>query len=255
MPSADDRQHRAPAEQRPTTLEAARSVVFDGRFAGAVPGYANGGVIAGTVARSRAVGRAAVEVKLARPVPLETPLEFAPDVDQDRLCVNGEVLATAQVWTGPLPEPDPVSLSDTVGTEEVVAAHAHPAPGCFVCGPGLVGGLDLQPGRVRGRDLVATRWIPPDDLADGDGTVPAPIVWAALDCPSWYGAAGGAPALLGTIRARQSLPLHAGTEVVVTGWSIASEGRKTFAGSAIHAANGDLIAVASSIWIHPAERG
>jgi hypothetical protein len=226
-------------------------VVFDTRFAGATPGHANGGVIAGTLAHTLGADAATVEVRLARPVPLGTPLDVVTEGEQTRLCLEGEVLVSAHVTADALPEPAPVSTAEARDTEEVVSVANHPAPGCFVCGPGLPGGLDLQPGRVTGRALVATTWTPPAELAEPDGALPAAIVWAALDCPSWYGAAEGKPALLGTVRGRQVRPVLPGAELVVSGWSEGVEGRKTFAGSAIHRADGDLLAVASSIWIHP----
>lgn len=100
-------------------------------------------------------------------------------------------------------------------------------------------------------DHVATTWMPPADLADATGQLPAAPVWAALDCPSWYGGARGAPALLGTITARQHLPVPATSPVVVSGWLVHRDGRKTMAGSAIHDLDGELLAVASTIWIHP----
>jgi hypothetical protein len=254
--------HDSPLASRPSTGDAVlpvrdrepTPVVFGTRFAGATPGYANGGVIAGTLVQILGAGAAAVEVRLARPVPLGTPLDVVTEGDQTRLCLEGEVHVSAQVTADALPEPAPVSTAETRDTVEVVSVANHPAPGCFVCGPGLPGGLDLQPGRVAGRALVATTWTPPPDLAEPDGTLPPAIVWAALDCPSWYGAAEGKPALLGTVRGRQIRPLRAGAEVVVSGWSEGADGRKTFAGSAIHATDGEPIAVAASIWIHPAER-
>jgi hypothetical protein len=147
----------------------------------------------------------------------------------------------------------PVSEEEVAAAVEVVPLDCHPAPGCFVCGPANRDGLNLQPGAVGNSGVVATLWCPPPRFATETGELPPPLVWAALDCPSWYGAAQGRPALLGTITAQQLQPIVADQPVIVTGWPHASEGRKTLAGSAIHTLDGELLAVASTIWIHPKE--
>jgi hypothetical protein len=76
-------------------------------------------------------------------------------------------------------------------------------------------------------------------------------VWAALDCPSWHGAARGRPALLGPVTGCRYRALRAGEPVIVTGWGVRHDGRKTVAGSASHTLGGEAVAAASSIWIHP----
>ena len=43
--------------------------------------------------------------------------------------------------------------------------------------------------------------------------------------------------------------LHAGEPLVVTGWPIDSEGRKHRVGSALHYADGKLVAAAKATWI------
>ena len=42
---------------------------------------------------------------------------------------------------------------------------------------------------------------------------------------------------------------YAGKRVIVTGWAIASEGRKHRAGTALHDRNGELLAAATATWI------
>jgi hypothetical protein len=79
------------------------------------------------------------------------------------------------------------------------------------------------------------------------------MVWAALDCPSWYGAARGAPALLGMITAHCVRPLGVDVPVVVSGWGVRRDGRKTMAGLAIHSVDGEPLALAAATWIHPRE--
>lgn len=230
------------------------AVWFDRHLAGAVPGYANGGVVAGTLASHLGGGSShATEVRLQRPIPLERTLTVVRAGTTATLLDGTEVVATASPIDAELAHRGPVGADAARSPRPVVPVVRHPAPGCFVCGPTNRRGLNLQPGDVEHPGVVATLWYPPPDLADADGQLPAPVVWAALDCPSWYGGARGAPALLGTIIARHRRPVPATTAVVVSGWGVRRDGRKTMAGSAIHDANGELLAVASTIWIHPKE--
>jgi hypothetical protein len=233
---------------------AACNMRFDRHLAGAVPGYANGGVVAGSLVHHLGVaGDDAIEVRLHRPVPLDRDLSLEWDGPGLAVLQDAEVVATARVVDASHAVRGPVSLAAARTSHPVVPVERHPAPGCFVCGPANRRGLNLQPGAVDGHDLVATAWKPPAELADVSGHLPAAIVWGALDCPSWYGAARGAPALLGTITARQYRPVPAATSLVVSGWGVRRDGRKTLAGSAIHSVDGEPLAVASAIWIHPKE--
>jgi hypothetical protein len=223
-------------------------------LAGATPGFGNGGIVAGTLARSLdPPSGASVEVRLERPVPLVNELTLTVDTGCARLELSGTTLATATaVETTPVAPPH-VTAEEAIETTPVVPLSTHPAPGCFVCGPANAAGLNLQPGRLPARPLVATVWSPSARFGTADGLLPPPLVWAALDCPSWYGGAGGRPALLGTVRARQLAPVPVDAPVVVTGWRIGGTDRKTYAGSALCTTAGEPLAVATSIWIHPKE--
>jgi hypothetical protein len=240
---------RSPDPQRP-----APTVRFARHLAGAVPGCANGGVAAGTlVSRLGGDGDRAVEVRLHRPIPLGRALTVDRDRSPAALLDGGAVIATASGVADRLTVRGPVSPEAARMSRPVVAIDDHPAPCCFVCGPANRRGLNLQPGALEGQALVATTWAPAAALAEIDGQLPTAVVWAALDCPSWYGAAPGAPALLGTIIARRYRPVPAGAPVVVSGWGFRRDGRKTMAGSAIHDADGELLAAASTTWIHSKE--
>lgn len=230
---------------------------FAHRDVGPFPGWTNGGIIAGALAGLLDEATdAAIEVRIDRPVPTASDLEVVGDRNGVRLLAPGSdagPLASARpVDTVPRAR-GPIGAAVAATARQVVDPAAHPAPGCFVCGPMHDRGLNLQPGAIDGHDRLATLWRPPDGFADRDGCLPAPIVWAALDCPAWYGATRGRPALLGTIVGRQYHPLRAGNPVVVSGWGIRHDGRKTWAGAAIHTADGHLVAAAESLWIHPKE--
>ncbi len=75
------------------------------------------------------------------------------------------------------------------------------------------------------------------------------ILWAALDCPGYFAIPRGPRALLGQLAAKIVAPVPTGEPCIVTGWQIASEGRKHRTGTAIHAADGTLHAVGDATWV------
>lgn len=226
------------------------------RYEGPRWGWANGGVIAGTLAGLlSSPSGSAVEVRLSRPVPLETKIEAVHSDGTVALHHDGELLAAAHHVAEPPPEGPVVELARAREAQlsgPAVPADTHPASGCFVCGPAHPNGLHLQPGWVDlERTVAATVWQPPSELADERGLLPIEIAWGALDCPSWYGGTEGRMALLGTLRGRQVEDLRAGEEYIVTGWRTGGAGRKAFAGASIRTAAGELLASSSAIWIYP----
>ncbi len=228
-------------------------MLIDKRFCGP-PDSANGGYFAGLAAAAVA-GDAVVTLRL--PPPLGEELTVSGQ--RGRAVVNkGEVLV-AEVETATIDSAVPQSVSydaavAAAGHDPYPHPAAHPFPTCFVCGPASERGLRLFPGSVPGRDLVAAAWMPDTSLVDGDGTVRPEFLWAALDCPSYFGARAadpGIPAatLLGRMAASIiSLP-RAGDRLSVVGWGIDRQGRKTAAGSAVFDTGGNLVAHARSTWI------
>jgi hypothetical protein len=79
------------------------------------------------------------------------------------------------------------------------------------------------------------------------------IVWAAIDCPGAYavGGEGRGDIVLGRMTARVDRIPEAGEQCVVTSWPISEDGRKHFAGTALFAARGELLALATQTWIVP----
>ena len=55
--------------------------------------------------------------------------------------------------------------------------------------------------------------------------------------------------MLGRFAARQLGPVRAGEPHVVTGWRLATEGRKLLAGSALFTATGKAVGIARATWI------
>jgi hypothetical protein len=221
-------------------------VIIPGRFNGP-PTTANGGYTAGLVAAHLPAG--AVEVTLRHPPPLDTELTVAPSprADGGLRVLDGDVLVAEArpVDLGPDEAVPPVPYERAA---EVSAAYpgltAHPYPTCFVCGPDRrVGdGLRLFPGRLPdGR--TAAPFVVPDDVS-------APLVWAALDCPSgWSIPLEARPYLLGRITGRVVGVPAAGERCVVVGSMVGAEGRKATARSTLYTAAGTVAAYARAVWV------
>jgi hypothetical protein len=214
------------------------------------PASANGGYTCGLVAA--AIGPSAT-VSLTQPTPLDVPLTRRRDDDGVVRLRHGDLTLAEGRPAGPsLEVPEPPAFE-----EAVRAAHSfvggrpghHAYPTCFVCGPLRDDGLFIFPGPVGEDGLLASPWLPTPQLAS-NGCVDPLYVWAALDCPSGFACIPlGSRTLLATMAATIDAPVHPGESYVVTGWPIASEGRKHRAGSAIHDAAGRRVAVAESLWI------
>jgi hypothetical protein len=80
--------------------------------------------------------------------------------------------------------------------------------------------------------------------------VTAPHLWAALDCPTYFGSASPEPALLARLRADQRAPIRVDQPHVVLGWTTAPpEGRKRHGGAAVLNGAGQVLAVSEAIWV------
>jgi hypothetical protein len=232
-------------------------VVFSGRFEGP-PGFANGGFAAGTLAA--ALG-APAEVTLARPVPVGRPLRLERQGSRVALCDGEVVVATGEPSEPRIDVPAPISFA----AAEAAAARfpedvPHPFPRCFACGPLRDPGdaLRLLPGPTAGGDAVAAPWVPdPEMCRDVAGEdvewVPAPLTWAALDCPGAWSVfvsrEGPRSMVLLRIAAQVVRPPRVGQRHVVLGWRIGHERRKHYCGTALFDDAGRLCAFAKSTWI------
>jgi len=225
----------------------------DRRFAGP-PSMGHGGYVAGLFA---AGADGAVQVTLRRPIPLDTALRLE-DLGEGRreLRQGDDLLAEAEPVVLSLDVPAPPTLSEAQAAEAESPSHrgggVHPA--CFGCGVGRDAGDGLRiaagPVRAGGASQVAATWRPGSSFSDADGIVLPQFVVAALDCPGAFAfIVDGRPAgLLGRIVFDLHHPAAAGDTHVVTGWQIGIEGRKHFAGTALFAPDGSLLAAARATW-------
>ena len=238
------------------------SLLIDPRYCGP-PDSANGGYFAGLAAQSLP-GPAAqalpgpAEVTLRLPPPLGRPMALRREHEGIDVLDGGRVVAEVRTAVPDLDHamPDPVSLAQAEHASHsyLFAAGGHPFPTCFVCGtqraPG--DGLRLFPGPVG--DVVACAWTPHESLAGDDGAVRPEFLWAALDCPSFFGAVASghaetAAAVLGRITAQVWQRPDVGGPLVVQAWGESGQGRRSVAGSAVFTADGRLCAAARAVWI------
>ncbi len=229
------------------------TVVIDARFRGP-PTSANGGYTCGLLA---ALVPGAAEVTLRAPPPLGVPLQLLGRDDEIvTLRRDDALIAEARATSFELALPEAVTFeeaSQAVSSFQGFREHLYPS--CFVCGPERPArdGLGIFPGAVPGRRVAAAPWIPAADLCDSHGLVDARFIWAALDCPSWWGHAAfaepGLPILLGRLSVVLQGRPHAGEHCVVLGWPIGRDGRRIFCGSALLDAAGRHLARAHATWI------
>jgi hypothetical protein len=216
------------------------------------PESGNGGYVAGLVAA--ALGGTNCTVKLLAPPPLDRDLTLETKDAIATLSAEDTVLVTAAREPVNIDVPRPPSLEAARDSEPHFSGLSHHIfPGCFVCGPerGEGDGMRIFPGRLGDEaGQVAATWQPDASLADENGVVRPEFVWAALDCPGYFAVEQEAGlALLGRMAATIHRPVRAGEQLVVTGWPIERDGRKHRVGSALHDAEGNLVAAATAMWI------
>jgi hypothetical protein len=216
-------------------------MIIPARFNGP-PGSGNGGYTAGLVAAR--LGGSAVEVTLRRPPPLDRPLAVSADAETVQVHDGDALVASAR--TSAAERPDAVPPVSHAAAVEASAGYPgfteHPFPTCFVCGPQRTDGLGLFPGPLPdGR--TATPWRVPADVS-------VPLVWAALDCPGgWSVLTQGRPYVLGRMTTYVDAVPEPGSDCVVTGRHVASEGRKATVLSTLYGPGGDVLALAAATWI------
>lgn len=209
----------------------------------------NGGYVAGLLAAR--LGGSHCSVRLMMPPPLGVPLRIAAEGDEARLLYGDAVIAAAARGDVRVEVPAAPALAAARAAEaRFTGLTRHIFPGCFVCGPQRPApdGLRIFPGTSG--DQVAATWTPSADLADANGEVAPEYLWAALDCPGYFAVEAQAGlAVLGSMAAVLHRPVRPGDTMIVTGWAIASEGRKHRVGTALHSAEGKVAAAALATWV------
>ncbi len=224
---------------------------IDHRFCGP-PDSGNGGYVAGMLAQ--ALGCAACQVTLQSRPPLDRDLEVRLEPAGAGLFDGDTLVASAVPSAVEFDVPRPPTMAAAIEAERrYTGFEEHVFPTCFVCGPGRSpgDGLRIFAGALDdGTELFAATWRPDASLGDDDGLVRPEFVWAALDCPGYFAVqAQAGPALLGRMVAHVFDRPRVGEPLIVTAWPVRHEGRKHYAGTALHSANGALFAAARETWI------
>jgi hypothetical protein len=221
------------------------------RFRGP-PTSGNGGYVCGLVAEWI---DGPADVQLLAPIPLEVPLHRRRDESEVTLADINTVFVRGRPLERSL-DLDIPSPPDEAEIEAAAAAYpgqaGHPIPGCFVCGPERSSGdgLCIFAGESPHRDVAVAEWTPDAELADDHGHIAERYIWAALDCPSYFGIGEPRPlALLAQLSARIERPVLPGEQLRITAWEREREGRKHRSATAIHDERGELVAVADALWI------
>jgi len=207
----------------------------------------NGGYTAGRLA---AFVHGPTEVTLRLPPPLERPLTVVEDSGRF-LLFDGEALV-AEAEPRP-PEIDPPIPPTLAHAEDAQTRHVRWGgenfSECFSCGDRPGDGLCIHVGQVAGRDLHAAAWTARE--------VSPEIVWAAIDCAGAYavGGPGRGEVLLGRMAAEIHRLPQEGELCIVAAWPLGpplgEDGRKLHAGTALFAAEGELLSLARQTWIAP----
>jgi hypothetical protein len=220
-------------------------IVLPHRFRGPLTS-ANGGYAAGRLAAF--VAAEEVEVTLRLPPPLDRPLAVRRE-DGSALLLDGDaVVAEARSASVDADLPAAVSFAEA---EDAATRHVRVGDEvfseCFTCGIREENdGLRIYAGALAGREpLHAAPWIVRESSPE--------LVWAAIDCPGAYavGAAGRGDVVLGRMTARVVRVPDVGERCVVASWPLGEDGRKLFAGTALYAEDGELLAIARQTWIAP----
>jgi hypothetical protein len=222
-------------------------ITFGRRFRGPLTS-ANGGYTCGRLAAF--VDAEEVEVTLRLPPPLGRPLAVHRDDDVTLLLDGDALVAEARPGVVDVVVPAPVSraeAADAVSRHVRVGSLVSSFRECFVCGiRDEADGLGIYAGTVEGREpLHAAPWTVDDASPE--------IVWAAIDCPGAYavGALGRGEIVLGRMAARVERVPEPGERCVAAAWPLGEDGRKLYAGTALFAEDGELLALARQTWIEP----
>ncbi len=215
---------------------------------------ANGGYTAGILAQF-IDGPAKVRLKM--PPPLSTVMNIEESDGEAHLFNDEHIVASASPAHFAAQPLTPPSMENAIAARVRYSGHIkHPCPECFVCGTDREAGDALQlftgaTSNTLEETVTACDWQPTRDLLDVMGFVQPEFVWAALDCPGYFGLGlePGRLCLLGEMSAEIIEDVPGDLPLIAYGWNRGHEGRKFYAGSAIADAEGNIYARAEQTWI------
>lgn len=233
------------------------SVTIPKAYAGPLTS-ANGGYITGLLAAGSGDDHP-LEVTIRRPVPLDTELELRHGDEGPQLLHQSRPLATSRRLTFDLtvpPPPDAATAARASAGSLALQREGGVHAICLTCATTRPegDGLRVHVGPVPGTDdLQAAPVLCHARFCDDEEKMRPEFIAAALDCPGAfvYMQQGIRAGLLGRMSLHILERPGAGERTVVTAWPIAIDGRKHFAGTAMHDEQGRLLAMARSVWFTP----
>jgi len=167
---------------------------------------------------------------------------------------DGSLVAEGRPTQLDLELPEPVSFETatraSAGYVDFVSIPTRGASCAVRCvarrGPGLASS------RARSRESASWRRRGgPRRPVRRRGRARPELVWASLDCPSWFGTRlrGASTKILWAIGRPDPAPAPLGGTLRRRGWAIGQEGRRILCGSALFDASGACLASARATWI------
>ncbi|MEZ5114280.1 MAG: hypothetical protein R2693_12820 [Nocardioidaceae bacterium] len=232
-----------------------RALLIPHRYCGP-PASGNGGYTSGALA-SLLGGELGTPytITLRHPPPLETEMPVRAEAEDLVASHLGKTVIQGHVGEPLGPPPSFIAFKDAEAAQARYAGHAfHPFATCFTCGTERPDGLQIFAGPVdsdpTGARQVAATWIPHESVSTDGLTASLETTWAALDCPgAWATDMEERLVVLGQITGRIDALPPVGMPLVVVGRTGRTEGRKSFASTALYTATGELLGQADQVWI------
>jgi len=225
-----------------------QQIIINKHFVGP-PNITQGGYISGTMAMH--LESSTVEVTMRNPTPMGRPVILDTNSPDRVFLYDGDkLLNEARPAELDMKIPEPISLEEA---KRASLRHVTemPYPDCFGCGSGRSEdeGLHLRSGPVEGRNLVAIDWVPrASAVGAGAGeTVPEPIVWASMECPTARATEFEGIKkpdelfLLGRMTTKVNALPKVGEQCFFMGWPIERSGRKILLGGILHNEAGRIL--------------
>ena len=230
------------------TMQPVGNITIASAFNGP-PTSGNGGYASGVLSR---LFETPHTVRISAPIPLDTPLAVTQQDNKLVAAAGEKPILTARPGGVTLTPPAAPSIEAAQKAgENPTYFGAGGVSTCFVCGRNRKDGdgLHIHCGRLGDKLEAAAVWTPHANFDDGHGHVRPEYVWAALDCPGGFALPEiETTYLLGEMTAAIYQPILTGQPVIIQAWHEWSDGRKHFAGTALHAEDGTLLAQADTLW-------
>jgi len=232
-----------------------REITIDAHYEGP-PNITQGGYLSGLMAVH--LDTDTVEVTMFRPTPMNKPLTLDTSMPNRVYIRDGDtVLNEAKPTDLFLEIPAPITME-----QARKASRRHittPAGNCLGCGSlrSEANGLHLRSGPVEGRDVVGIDWVPrgPAVEAQEGETVPEPIVWASMECPTARAMELGSMKkpeelfVLGRIATKVNALPRVGDPCFFMGWPLERVGRKIQLGGSLHDEKGQILVLSRLTFI------